>query len=153
MSEVKRVYKGEQEVDHDLYKLEVAQTRKNVSYIQNQPIWEPVDHCHFFHSYDSFGKKQWHASPISGHTHEVIERIDENGNLVAECGPAIRVVNGKKLTYENDQHTHEVNYLRSEKIKVRKVNAEHVKFLSAKEQMLKPSGQANVEPHNHQTVL
>ena len=117
-----RIYKGEIDVDHDLFKLEVASMKKNVSIDTNSPLYIGVEHCHFFHSFDSSGKKQATSSPIAGHSHKVTTKVDEKGNLVAVCGPAIRKAGSSETVV--DDHWHEVTYLRSERLTVRKVNAE-----------------------------
>lgn len=118
----KRVYKGEAEVDHDLFKLEVANLKKNISIDDEKPLYVGVEHCHFFHSYDSSGKKQETCNPIAGHSHKVDFEVDENGELNITCGPPIVKSGGKYLPLKNDTHTHDIRYLRSEKIKVRKIN-------------------------------
>src|SRR5690606_13018774 len=51
-----RVYAKQQELDHDLYKLEVAHLRRNASYNDDAPVWEQIEHCHFFHSIDTRGR-------------------------------------------------------------------------------------------------
>lgn len=131
----KRIYKGEQEVDHDLFVLEDATMQKDVSW-DHSGIYENVTHKHFFHTFDSNGKKHTYAVPIAGHTHEVEWSEDQDGNLTAKCGPAIRVRKSKKYPMfpkdnngnykchreapERANHVHEVKYKRSERLKLRK---------------------------------
>lgn len=127
---VKRVFKGEHEFYHDLFKLEVANFQKNLSWNPKKPNLIPMEHCHIFHSYDSDGKKQTRCNAIGGHTHEVRIFPNEAGDLVGECSPAIG-------GYSTDEHTHEVVYQDSQKMKARKMNAEAVKVFSSFDQPIK----------------
>lgn len=117
---VKRVYKGDQEVDHDLFKLKLASAKKNVSWT-DKPRYEMVPHQHFFHTYDSSGKKQAYCSPVAGHTHKVeVEEVDGEFKLVV--GPAIKKSRSKTAPIPHDDHTHDVEYVLSEKLTVREAN-------------------------------
>lgn len=131
LSEPKRVYKGDLEIDHDLFKLEVSTMRKNISINETDPLYTGVEHCHFFHSYDSNGRKQDSCAPIAGHTHEVEMFVNADGDIDAKVGPAVVKKGGKYVPFANDNHTHDATYLRSEKIKIRTVNNEAVKAYDA----------------------
>lgn len=130
----KRVYKGDVEVDHDLFKLDVAMMQKDTSYEGAAPNYLPVEHAHFFHSYSSKGKKQEYCSFTGGHAHKCKMSIDSSGDLVLEIGPAVVNRGGKwvpnMLRDENgnysikDNHTHKSSYIRSEKIKIRTVSSD-----------------------------
>lgn len=122
-TQTRRIYKGDMEIDHDLFKLEVSTARKNVS-IDNTPLYAGVEHCHFFHTYDSNGRKQAACSPIAGHTHQMEVTADDDGNLVAKAGPAVKYAGGKFIPVSGDNHTHDTTYIASEKIQVRRVSAE-----------------------------
>ncbi len=125
-----RVFRGEGEVIHDLFKLESANFQKNIG-LPNRPRWEPTAHCHYFHTRDGSGRPQKYASSIGGHTHEVIVKTDEQGNLIAECGPAVRLHrNNREDKFPNDEHTHDVKYLVSEKIPVKRPSKEAVAEIS-----------------------
>lgn len=132
--EFKRVFKGEQLLNHDLYKLEPTNLVRNASYNEDAPIYENVEHSHFFHSIDSRGKPQTHCNKVGGHFHEI--SIDDNGK--AHCGPPIREVKIKKhgrtfTKYEvmkDDIHTHKVVYRFSEKVKPITPNIEFAKVQS-----------------------
>lgn len=121
-------------LDHDLYKLEAASMLKNISYT-DLPHLVPVEHCHFFHTIDSTGKKQTTCNQVGGHFHEMIITEVPGKAPTVKCGPAVRYVLkkiGGKLrkvleVLQHDQHTHEVTYISSEKISPRKVNNEYVK--------------------------
>ena len=125
--QTRRVLKGSETVFHDLYKLESSVMRKNVSYTKI-PVLEPIEHCHWFHSVDSNGKKLDRTHAVGGHYHK-IELKEIDGELTATCGPAIYSIvspnspNGKReLSPDYDQHTHRVSYIRSEQVTIRKYN-------------------------------
>jgi hypothetical protein len=139
----KRIYKQDREINHDLYKLEVAQMMKNM-------MWHPVppedyvkiEHCHFFHTFDSAGIKQTRTTSVGGHFH-LVEVID-NG---PDAAPTVKCVSGpmtekrvrnkytkkyeKKIVPVNDvdNHTHEVTYMQSDVLKLRKMNDEAAKLI------------------------
>jgi hypothetical protein len=129
----KRVYKDKMTFDHDLYCLENAELVRNISWNPKSPLWEPFDHKHFFHSYDSDGKKQTRSVPALGHFHPMIEeKTSADGLPTMRCGPAMKEVmmlddNGqyKKTAVElpkREQHVHVVTYRSSEKLTTRKMN-------------------------------
>lgn len=121
-SEPVRQMKGEVEIYHDLFRLELATFKKNVG-LPNSPRWENTPHVHYFHTYDSAGKKMTEASQVGGHTHVIETWTDDDGRLRAKCGPAIRKYkNNKQEVMPNDNHTHEITYMYSEKIKARRIN-------------------------------
>lgn len=138
----KRIYKGTQEVDHDLFKLNAAKMAKNVSYT-DVPQIEHFEHCHIFHTVDSGGRKQETSSAVGGHHHDIEVVEDANGV------PSLKVSEPRKwikkkirgvmqrvsvaivLDEEDgttDSHTHEVTYLGSERITMRQANVEFAKF-------------------------
>lgn len=137
-----RVYKGTQELDHDLFKLDVARMKKNVSFTEI-PIWNYSEHVHIFHTIDSSGKKQTECAPVGGHFHAVEVTMSPDGVPSLKVSkPMIWVLvrdrkTGKKVKTavlmtdedpDSDDHTHEVIYLGSEKIRLRKTNLEFAKF-------------------------
>ena len=115
--EIKRVYKKDLEFDSYLFKLEVAKMIKNLGADDKKPIPAQVEHCHFFRTYDSNGKKQVKCSHVGGHTHEVTVTVDKDGNLKAKCSEAI----GTKF---GDNHSHKVKYFKSDRLQKRKLNAD-----------------------------
>lgn len=125
----KRVYSQDMLVDSDTFKLEVENYAKNVSYDDKNPLIVGVPHCHFFHTYDSSGKPMIYSNAVGGHHHKITVEEDEQGNLIAKCGPAI-YSNNVKSEKLNDSHTHEVNYLKSDRFKVRKMHEEAAKFIA-----------------------
>ena len=114
----KRVFNKDVVLHHDLYVLENADYKRNVSYVENQIVLENVTHGHFFHSIDSSGRPMTHCEAIGGHKHIVKTSTNDNGELVGICGPAIG------LERNGDNHTHVVTYKRSEPVKPRKVSPE-----------------------------
>jgi len=112
-----RVYSKDMEFDSDLFKLEVDNMLKNQGYDDTKPILTTIEHCHFFRTINSSGKKQENCNFVGGHVHKMSFEIDKNGNLIASASPAI----GAKF---NDKHTHKVTYLRSDRIQKRKLNKE-----------------------------
>jgi hypothetical protein len=136
----KRFYSGEQEIDHDLFKLEIATMKKNVSFT-DVPDYEKIEHVHMFHTVDSNGKKQETCSPVGGHFHMVEVLSERDGVPALKISPPMKYVtqrkNGRKvrvailLTDEDpdgDTHTHTVRYLKSEKIVLRQANAEFATY-------------------------
>jgi hypothetical protein len=132
-----RIYKSDKQfIDHDLYKLEVAAMRQDKGLdgvfvggrqvIPPKPNFVPVEHCHFYHSHDSSGRKQQFSTSTAGHCHE-ITIVEKNGKLEAICSDSvIRSSNGKTFQMKNKEsiHKHDVTYLVSEKIEVRASNKE-----------------------------
>jgi hypothetical protein len=124
--------------------------KKNTSWKYGVVNTVPVEHCHFFHTYNSHGKKQIHSNAVGGHYHEVTWYMDETtGELKAECGPPIMKYKvkrgGRQKTFEDkvkwfdnasdeagvegrwivDDHRHNIEYLHSEELNqdaVRSIN-------------------------------
>lgn len=136
---VERVYSTGQDIDHDLFKLESAEMLKNISSLP-PPTFEPTAHCHFFHTVDSDGRKQELCAAVGGHFHKM-EVINTGGVPIVKCGPPIkwgtykdRYGNQTRALVrflDDDNHTHEVRYLKSEKIKLRSVSIEATKIVAA----------------------
>ena len=135
-----RVYKGEIEVDSDVFKLEVANVQINKG-LSNKPRWVPTEHAHFFHSYDSNGKKMMKCNSVAGHTHLIEVIYQDDGTITAKCGPAVKEV--KKGEFQEivlqtsrngsnqlDDHVHDVTYLFSERIMSRKMNIQAKNFIA-----------------------
>jgi len=129
---VKRIIRGEQDIHHDLYRLELAVTVKNISF-SAKPKWEDIPHKHFFHNINSDGKPQDKSCPTANHFHYIV--VDSsNGELSAECSEpyTMGIVDGKKkaIPYKNDKHVHDVTYLQSEVMKQRVMNDDALKEIS-----------------------
>lgn len=137
-----RVFGNDFTFIHDLYKLDLAHMKKDMATQGNAPFLQNVEHVHFYHSFDSTGRKQVKSTMIGGHFHEVTvisEGDDENPPRI-KVGPAVKYVSVRNKRTKRvekriqplamDEHTHDVTYLRSDKLKPRKVSDEFVKFQS-----------------------
>lgn len=94
---IKLAWKGHTEFRHDLFKLEVAVMKKNVSYKKFEPDLKNVEHAHFFHSHDMKGKVLLHSQAVGGHFHEVkvVWGKEADGTPFIEkliCGEPLRQV-------------------------------------------------------------
>lgn len=136
-----RVFKSQQNIMHDLYKLEVANAIKNVAWQPGVFSPEKVEHCHFFHSVDKNGAPQKQCAQINGHFHELIlvTPSTETEPAVYKCGPAKRwaLVDERGVKVKRavaadhgDNHTHEVTYIASEEFKPVKLNSEAMKLIA-----------------------
>ena len=119
----KRIYSQDLIIDSDTFRLEIENYAKNLSFDDKNPLMVGVPHIHFYHTYDSSGKKMSRCNAVGGHHHEVTVKEDKNGNLTAICGPA-------KSVKGNDNHTHKVTYIKSDRFKVRKISDEAAKVIA-----------------------
>lgn len=128
----RRVFKGDQKIHHDLFKLLSEKVKKNLGYDIKNPDIRSYEHVHFFHSVDSKGRIQRFCNPSAGHIHE-IEHDEIDGELIiTKVGPPLLSISSKgKKKYLcdpdnllNDGHVHKGLYLRSEEITVQKVSEE-----------------------------
>lgn len=127
----KIVWKHNREYRHDLFKLKLAQFKKNTSFKKFTPNIVSVDHNHFFHSHDRKGRENEYCSAVGGHFHKVIK--NEDGSI--EFGVALRKVKKpmrdgsfrpviEPVHYATndpersiaDNHIHETEYLHSESL-------------------------------------
>ena len=130
-----RVFGINQEIDTDTYKLEVSAYKRNLSWEKKQkPSLIDVEHCHFYHSFDSSGKKMDKCNHVGGHAHHVVTEVDEKGDLIGTCGPAIGGFPGGKGV-PADKHIHKVRYIKSDKTQRRRYNEEAQKHISAMSQI------------------
>ncbi len=133
-----RTYAKTQSVDHDLFKLELGKFRRDLSLDRDGSLMDEVEHVHYFHTVDSAGRVQKLSNLVGGHFHEMtVEQDPEGGVPIVTAGPAMVYISkkvGKKaavklaVPYEEDQHTHEVTYMGSQKIQLRKANIEFAKM-------------------------
>lgn len=155
-----RVYAENLMIDHDLYKLQLAAMLKDIAIKapNHEPLFDEVLHQHYYHTYDSSGKRMSECSPIGGHTHELIieqpaqpAKFDKEGNetekakvAIYKCGPPMRVVRKRQgrgrfkkvlerlmvhgLIY--DDHRHDVEFLKSDRIKMRSKNVKAAEWQS-----------------------
>lgn len=145
---MERRYSGQQKIDSDLYKLEVAVMKKNSALRKtDKPVWVHHEHTHVFRTYDSSGKKQTQSSPVGGHYHEVEVIQNPKGGVPSiKIGPPVKRVQSKvdgefiiqTVAIPGDTHTHRVGYLRSDKITIRKLNPEAMETVRVVESMTNP---------------
>lgn len=147
---IARVYKGSQEIDHDLFKLVVAKMRRNISWSGGTAPEDYVflDHCHMFHTFDSSGRKQTRSTKTGGHFHEVTITKTSGVPRVTISGPKTEIrkrVNGRVrpmvIDLADDDHTHDAEYIRSERIQIRSSNVEAAKveaFVRAQQEVSVP---------------
>jgi len=133
----KRFFKGDTEQISDTWRLEEAKfiRRKDKSNPQD-PEWELRKHKHFFRTFDSSGRKQVKSCAVGGHWHEITWHENANGELVAECGPAIfrkDTTKGlaKRFLRPEDKHTHTMTFMGSDMIRRREYNIDAQKFINA----------------------
>ena len=154
---VARIYKGTEEVDHDLFKLQVARMKKDVSYDGQMPEFVHFEHCHIYHTVDSNGRKMDETNAVGGHFHkiEVVPASEEGGVPTLKVSAPMKYIKQKKKGVKGkfekvavpvefsdgtiDNHTHEVEYLGSEKIKKRQANVEFAKLDAAMKAQQNPS--------------
>lgn len=133
-----RVYKNTQEIDHDLFKLSPAEMKKNVSFTEHTR-YEYFMHSHIFHTVDSNGRVQDTCNSVGGHHHAITVEKNGEGVPVIHVSPAMKYISKKingrlkrvAVPVLDDEHTHEIEYLGSEKIKLRQANIEFAKFDAA----------------------
>jgi hypothetical protein len=130
-----KVLGSQLEFEHDLFKLDVATFKRNVSWKYLEPRLLEAEHVHWYHSKNSKGKYMQYSTAVGGHKHEVT--IDwETGK--ATCGPAITLeaikIPNTHRVYKKwvpvgfdavnmdtgepyrivDDHTHEIKYIKSD---------------------------------------
>lgn len=118
----KRIYSNDGQIDSDTFKLEVANFMKNLSFDAKNPIWQGVEHCHFFHTFDSAGRVMTTSSKVGGHHHTIEISENDKGELTGKCSPAIG--NGE------DEHTHIVRYVKSDRVQIRTISKEFSKHMA-----------------------
>jgi hypothetical protein len=136
---------GRMKVRIDTFKLAAAMMKKNVGIQQDErdaakrarinsrtrgAIIVELEHCHIYHTYDSSGKEMSRCNHVGGHTHEITVSKDADGNLVAKCSPPIQ--NSPSETIVNDDdHTHNVVYLKSQDVELRRINEDAARMYSS----------------------
>jgi len=130
----KRVFGNGVEFKSDLFKLEVAECNLNKSW-NDVPMLEQIEHVHFFHTYDSNGRKMARTNIVAGHFH-VIEYEEQGENkpvkIISVSGPMHEVKRRIMGRWQKvaepiseslqDEHTHKITYRRSEMVKARQAS-------------------------------
>lgn len=139
---------GKKEIFTDLFKLLVSKVIKYEGWDeQNEhPNTHPNkfstwEHTHPFRTYDKTGAKMNHCTPIGGHFHMI--EWEDNG---ADGVPTIKSVSGPMVMSKKrirgeiksvpvpandyDDHTHDVEYIRSCKIEFSTTNIEAAKVIA-----------------------
>lgn len=129
----KRFLKEDREIISDTWKLKTTKfIRRMDRSPADRPMWEDRDHNHIFRTYDSNGRKLDKSSSIGGHYHE-ITTYEKDGELYAECGPAIYNKASRDTTKNSlapvDNHTHDLEFQGSDLIKMRKHNPKAQQFV------------------------
>lgn len=135
-----RKYKDQLEFEHDLFELQVADVFKNMSWNKKKE-WERFPHKHFFHTFDSDGRKLIRSTAALGHYHKMeVTDQGEGEPPVVVCGPAFidRMMADDDGVYRKtaieltgkEAHTHELEYRYSDKLKARKPNSESLKVIN-----------------------
>ncbi len=119
------------------FKLESSTMLKNIGFDPKRPVLTTVDHCHFFHTYDSYGKKMTQTNSVGGHYHEV-NVVNSNGEFHLEISPP-KVRKGSQEAIKTDSHTHKYTYIKSEEVKVRQLSAEVARLISGMQQNYRDS--------------
>lgn len=134
-AEPKLNFREQMSILHHCFKLMPAEMKRDLSWQKGIVKIDKMAHGHYFHSCNSWGQPQKTCNAVGGHFHEIEWFTDEDGNMKAKCGPAMKKVayrapsglNKTKVTKiefrdeENqitivDDHTHEIEYLHSNKI-------------------------------------
>lgn len=139
---VHRQYAGTVEFDSDLFMLSPAKMKRNVTPNKDADAWLDVLHQHFFHTFDSSGKKLDKCSDVGGHFHVIKVIPGEGGGLptLEVSGPKTYAhKKGKKVMVDAsrgsgepgfDDHTHDVEYKWSSRMKPRTLNTESLKIVN-----------------------
>lgn len=114
--------------DLHLFKLEMAMMLKNISPFKKDPMIQHIEHCHIYRTKDSSGKKEISCNSVGGHYHEV-EVYAEGKVLKAKCGPP-RSNKGSKELLDKDNHTHQITYKGSQRVKQRVITPEVARLLA-----------------------
>lgn len=139
---------GKKEIFTDLFKLRVATVIKYEGWDEanEHPNSHPNkfsswEHTHPFRTFDKKGDMMNHCTPIGGHFH-MIEWNDNGADgiptIKSVSGPMVmqkQKVRGRTVTVpvaanEYDDHTHDVEYIRSCKIEFSTTNVEAAKVMA-----------------------
>jgi len=143
-----RQYSKEVQIDHDLFWLSTSKMKRNIAMSHEVPEFRSIDHQHQYHTVTSDGKTQVTSSSIGGHFHKMEVIKHKDGSIEAKCisGP-VRYVKVKQYgkwkkiiqpINDYDVHTHEVEYVKSDRIGKRLINAEAATVQAVDAQKVSP---------------
>ena len=146
-----RIFNNQLTFKTDLFKLEVADCHMNKSWVEGHAELEAVEHVHFFHTYDSDGRKMNRSNIVAGHFHEIeFEEMDDGKpvKIKSVSGPMREVKRKKGLKFIKvaepvhsileDTHTHKIKYRRSEEVTARQISAEAINIATSEAEKTAP---------------
>lgn len=153
--QIKRNIGGKGEVKSDLFKLEVAACQVNKAWGDTPDLYEQ-EHIHWFHTFDSDGKKHTRCNAVSGHFH-VIETEDQGEDqpvkILSVSGPMHEVkrkIKGRwtKVTEPvsstlEDDHTHQIIYKKTDIVEIRMHTAQAANIVAAEANLTAPVSGVN----------
>lgn len=151
-----RIYKQNIRIESDLFKLQTAKAKKNVSWSDGDIQLEEVEHVHFFHTYDSDGRRQDRSAPVGGHFHLVEFEEGKNGKpakIKSISGPMKMAKVKEKGRWKQkpvplseeleDSHTHDIKYLKSDSVQAREHNVNAIQMVGEEAQKTAPIAGVN----------
>lgn len=139
----KRIIGGIGQIKSDLFKLEVAECKVNKSYNEGDVDLYDQEHVHWFHTYDSDGKKHVRSNAVSGHFHmiEYQETGDDQAvKIISVSGPMHEVKRKERGRWVKkiepvsdllgDDHTHEITYKKTDIVEIRTQSANAINLVA-----------------------
>jgi len=155
--------RSQQVILHHVWKGLVSKLLKDLSFGNEEPKIDQIEHVHHYHSVNSMGHPQKYTTMVGGHFHEVSWSIDsKSGEPTAKFGPALKKIikntpRGTKTSVEpmkfynkaNDQwfhdtHTHEAIYLGSDELStshVQEIQRSNANFIQSQEPKKTPEAE------------
>jgi len=110
------------------FKLEQTFMLKDVSPFKNDPMILSIEHCHIFHTYDSNGNVLKTSNSVGGHYHDIdLSVVNENWKAVCSLPRSNKT---SKELLDKDRHVHNVLYIKSGEIKLRKINTQAMQMIA-----------------------
>lgn len=101
---------------------------RDISPFKKDPMVVTIEHCHIFHTFDSYGREQKTTNSVGGHYHE-IELSVVDGEWKSVCSRPLSNKASNELL-KNDIHTHELQYLKSGEVQIRTINKEAASMIN-----------------------
>lgn len=146
-----RIIGGKAQVKSDLFKLEISPCMVNKSYNDIPDLYEQ-EHIHWFHTYDSDGKKHTRSIAVAGHFHVIEYEQTANENepvkILSVSGPMhevkrkikgrwVKVTEAVSSSLEDD-HTHEITYKKTDIVEIRSQSPNAINIVAAEAQKTAP---------------